>query len=168
MTADEGDLAPDRPLVSTPHGRALPVHRNVMVLVLIGAGGTVGTGLRAVIEEAFAAGPGEWPRATFAANVSGALVLGFLLEFLIRTGPDSGWRRRVRLTLGTGVLGGYTTYSTFAVEVTRLSTNPPHLLGAAYAAATVVLGVLGAAAGYLLAARVTHRPRRARRNGVGP
>ncbi len=150
MTSNEGDVAPDLPLTRT---RARPAHRDPGLIALIVAGGAVGTTVRNLLENAFPTAPGHWPWATFGINVTGAFILGLLLEVLSRSGPDAGWRRRVRLTVGTGVLGGYTTYSTFAVEVAGLTTDAPHVLGAAYAVASVVLGVLGAAGGYLLAVR---------------
>lgn len=125
-------------------------------LLVILAGGTAGTAVRAAIEEAVPAVPGAWPWATFLVNLSGALVLGALLEILVRSGPDEGGRRLIRLGVGTGVLGGYTTYSTFAVEVTERTTAAAPLLGLSYAVATVVLGALAAAAGLRIAATLGH------------
>lgn len=141
---------------------ARPAVRRLGLLALIAGGGAAGTSVRAVLEAAAGTEPPAWPWATFAVNVSGALVLGFLLEVLARAGPDSGWRRRVRLAAGTGFLGGYTTYSTFAVEVVQLSQQAPHLARAAYAAASVALGPVAAAAGYLLGRRL-RTPRAIRR-----
>ncbi len=156
MTTNEGDVAPDQRLVRT---RVRPAHHDPVLLGLITLGGAVGTSTRAVIENAVPSSPGGWPWATFGINVTGAFVLGLLLEVLARTGPDRGWRRRVRLTVGTGFLGGYTTYSTFAVEATGLTKDAPHVLGILYAVASVVLGVLAAALGYLLATRLAGRRR---------
>ncbi len=132
-----------------------PAHRDPAVLALIAAGGAAGTAVRAVLERAVPAHPGQWPWTTFSINLTGAFILGLLLELLVRSGPDSGWRRRVRLSVGTGVLGGYTTYSTFAVEVGHLATGPLPLLGPMYAVTSVVLGVLAAAAGIASGARLT-------------
>lgn len=55
---------------------------------------------------------------TFAANVSGAFVLGATLETLTLLGPDGGWRRHARLFLGTGFCGAFTTYSALALRST--------------------------------------------------
>ena len=76
-----------------------------------------------------------------------------LLGLLARLGDDSGWRRRVRLGLGTGVLGGYTTYSTFAVEVVERQRDSLLLLSTGYALASLVCGVLAAAIGLRVTAR---------------
>ena len=118
-------------------------------------GGAFGTAVRAALESAFPAQPGAWPWTTFAINVSGSFLLGLLLETLSRRGPDAGLRRYLRLGVGTGVMGGYTTYSTFAVETVRLLGlgGAATFLGIGYALGSVVLGLLAASAGMWLAAR---------------
>ena len=90
----------------------------------------------------------------FVINVVGSFVLGLLLETLSRRGSDDGSRRLLRLALGTGVLGGFTTYSSLATDV---ASRLPHATGVAfaYAAASLVLGVLAAFAGVALASRFT-------------
>lgn len=118
-----------------------------MWLALILAGGTVGTAVRAWLEGAYAPPPGEWPWVTLGINLGGALLLGALLATLAATGEDAGWRRGVRLGLGTGLLGGFTTYSTFSVETMELLRSSL-IVGVAYALTTVAAGfvvALGAA-----------------------
>ena len=127
---------------------------------LVAAGGAVGTTARALLEHAFAPTPGAWPWTTFWINLAGSFVLGALLETLLRSGPDTGRRRAVRLGCGTGVLGGFTTYSTFVVEVERLADGGHVALGAAYGLGSVVLGVLAALGGIALAAAVRGRATR--------
>ena len=122
--------------------------------VVVIAGGALGTAIRAGIESAFPAQPAGWPWATFLINVSGAFLLGLLLETLSRRGPDVGGRRLLRLGLGTGVMGGYTTYSTFAVETVRLIGSGAVLAGIGYSLGSVVLGLVAALAGTLLASRL--------------
>ncbi|WP_454730244.1 fluoride efflux transporter FluC [Cellulosimicrobium protaetiae] len=138
------------------------VRRRTPLLALAGLvalGGAVGTTARALLEQAFAPVPGSWPWpwTTFWINLAGSFVLGALLETLLRSGPDAGWRRGVRLGCGTGVLGGFTTYSTFAVEVERLASGGHIALGAAYALGSVALGVAAAVGGITLAATVRRR-----------
>ena len=127
-------------------------HLRLVTLVLVG--GTLGTALRAWLEGAFAP-PTGWPWATFGINLVGSFVLGLLLERLVRGGPDDGWRRSVRLGCGTGILGGFTTYSTFVLEVERLASDGETAVAVAYPLVSVVLGVALAVAGMTVATRLT-------------
>lgn len=88
-------------------------------VALVMAGGGAGALARFGVEHAVPAPPG-WPLATLVVNLSGAWALGALLEALHRSGPDTGTRRTVRLLVGTGFLGAFTTYSALALDVTRL------------------------------------------------
>ena len=132
-----------------------PTHASAGLLALVLAGGTAGTLLRYGLSTLLA-GHGTLP--TLLVNVSGALLLGALLELLARLGPDEGRRRAVRLGLGSGLLGAFTTYSALATEVVldlrdgRLGTALAYGLGSASA------GLVAAAAGIALAARLL-RPR---------
>lgn len=138
----------------------IPVRPAWLGVILIG--GTVGTAIRAWLEAAHPFVPGEWPWTTFWINISGALVLGVLLEVLAELGPDRGWRRGLRLGVGTGVLGGYTTYSTFAVETLQVLRSGAWLVALGYALGSVVLGLVAAFAGARLVRRLMRRYRRAR------
>lgn len=116
-------------------------------------GGTVGTGLRAlltapVVLEGFSPAWAVW-----AINVSGAFALGVLLSALGRLSSSARTRRRFRLFLGTGVLGGYTTYSAFAVETMQLLGQGRFGAAATYAAASLVGGLGAAGLGVLVASR---------------
>lgn len=131
--------------------RAWPRER-LALLGLVFVGGALGTAVRAFLSEHIAAGPEGWPWVTFGINVTGALMLGLLLGVLARLGDNSGRRRHARLGVGTGVLGGFTTYSTFAVEVVERQQDSL-AIGLGYAAASCLLGVLAAVVGLRLAAR---------------
>ena len=122
-------------------------------MALVAAGGALGTAVRAALT-ALPAADGRWPWATATVNLTGAFLLGLLLEGLARTGPDDGRRRDARLLLGTGVLGGYTTYSTLALDTVELA--GAGVLGGAvlYAAGSVLLGLAAAAAGIATGARL--------------
>lgn len=87
------------------------------------------------------------PLPTFVVNVTGAFLLGALLVALARRGPDTGWRRAVRLFAGTGLLGGFTTYSAFALDTDGLIAAADPGGAMLYAFATVVLGAVATAAG---------------------
>lgn len=119
---------------------------------LVALGGTVGTAARYLITEAFP----SWhsvPVATLGVNVVGAFALGVLLEALSRRGSDAGLRRAIRLLIGTGFLGGFTTYSSLAVDTDALLRGGQATLALAYAVGTVVLGAGAAVAGILVASR---------------
>lgn len=99
-------------------------------------------------------GVGEWLNpghdialGTLAVNVTGSFVLGALLATLALRGDDTGRRREARLLLGTGFLGGYTTYSALAVETDALLRDGRVALGATYAIGSVVLGLAAALLG---------------------
>ena len=119
---------------------------------LVAAGGTAGTATRWAVARLADGTAGTWPWPTFGVNVVGSFALGALLALLGR-GRDEGWRRAVRLGAGTGVLGGFTTYSTFAVETDTLVRDGHLLLGGACAVVSVVAGVGAAALGTLVAGR---------------
>jgi CrcB protein len=131
--------------------------RFVGLALLVAVGATVGTLVRASIELVFPHAPGEWPWATFAINILGSLALGALIEALALRGPDTGRRRMLRLGVGTGVVGGFTTYSTFVVEIDRLATAGAVSMALVYTLASVVLGVVAAAIGAGVAASVFGR-----------
>ncbi len=127
-------------------------------LGVVFAGGMLGVGARFAIETAWPAHLGGWPWATFVINVTGSFALGFLYAFLGRRGPNVGARRLVRLGLGTGVIGGYTTYSTFAVETARLVEGGAAGIGIGYAVLSVVLGVAAAGLGAWIVPRRRGKP----------
>lgn len=118
---------------------------------LVAIGGGLGTAARALAEAAVPATPGAVPWTTFGINVAGSFVLGALLELLLRRGRDEGRRRTIRLLCGTGILGGFTTYSTFVAQTALLLSGGAAFMAAAYALMSVALGVGAAAVGILLA-----------------
>ena len=129
-------------------------------LALIFLGAALGTTARSLLEGASPAGPGAFPWTTLWINVCGSLLLGMLLEAIAESGRDAGWRRGLRLGVGTGVLGGFTTYSTFSVETVLLLRSGHWLLALGYALASVVTGVVAAMLGVRLVRWTTHGLRR--------
>jgi CrcB protein len=113
------------------------------------------------MEGAWPAGPGAFPWTTLWINIGGSLLLGMLLEAIAESGRDAGWRRGLRLGIGTGVMGGFTTYSTFSVETVLLLRSGHWLLATAYALASVVTGVGAAMLGVRLVRWTTRGMRRA-------
>ena len=118
------------------------------------AGGVIGVALRELLLLPFGAAPGAagasgadalaLPTATMVVNVVGSLALGVVVGWLGERRPTA------RGFLGTGVLGGFTTYSAFAVQAVAM---PSLALGVGLAAASVALGVAGAALGLLVGRR---------------
>ena len=125
-----------------------------MAYLLAALGGALGALARWAVAAALPSSPGDWPWATFAVNVTGCLLIGVLLAVLPARFPENPWLRPL---LGVGVLGGYTTYSTFAVEVVRMVEAGSAATAVAYVAASVLGGVAAVLAG-LLAARVVLHP----------
>ena len=103
------------------------------------------------------------PLSILGINVVGALALGFLLEALARSGPDLGRYRRARLLLGTGLLGGFTTFSTLAVASAELLNAGRPFAAAGYALGTVILGAVCTTGGIALAGRLHARAEGSRR-----
>ena len=133
-----------------------PAHLSASNLAIVVAGGTVGTGLRYLINTLIPAWHGV-PVATVGINVVGAFLLGVLLETLNRRAPNHSWSRRARLGLGTGVLGGFTTYSALATDTTLLTVSHPGA-AAGYALATVIIGAAASILGIWVGRRGRSRP----------
>ncbi|GAB3398423.1 hypothetical protein GCM10027568_35510 [Humibacter soli] len=132
--------------------RRPPLHLRPGAIALVFVGGAVGTLARYVLALAFPP-IGGLPVATLLVNVVGAFLLGLLLGGIAKRGAESRRGRTLRLLIGTGVMGGFTTYSTFAVETAQLI-GGGGWLGAGYALGTLIIGLgaslLGIAAGAAL------------------
>lgn len=125
-------------------------------LGLVFAGGMVGTAARYLLSLVVPVW-GAVPVATFLTNMVGAFALGWLIEALTRRGPDEGRRRGLRLLVGTGVLGGFTTYSALAVDTGGLFMTAQPGWGALYALATVIVGAAASLAGIAVGAATSRR-----------
>ncbi len=113
-------------------------------------GGGVGSALRYGIGRiALAiAGPG-FPLGTLVVNVLGCTLMGVLAEWL--AWRDTGIDASMKLFLTTGLLGGFTTFSAFALDAVALWQRGETLTAAAYASASVLLSIAGFLAGMALA-----------------
>jgi CrcB protein len=121
--------------------------------LLAALGGALGALARWAVTTALPHTPGAWPWATLVVNLTGCLAIGALLAVLLARFPSSPW---LRPFLAVGVLGGYTTYSTFAVDVVQLARSDRGLLAVAYVLASVLGGLLAVILG-LLAGRAVVR-----------
>ncbi|HMT51247.1 CrcB family protein [Dietzia sp. UBA5065] len=119
-------------------------------LLLVATGGAAGSASRAAVVLAL---PGSSAAATLLVNVVGAFLFGALAEWAAGGGDPGVERRRraVRLLLGTGFCGGFTTYSAVAVHGAELVQGSAPVTAAAYALLTLVAGALATVAGVAVA-----------------
>ena len=122
-----------------------------MAYLLAALGGALGALGRWALAEALPSSPTGWPWATLLVNLSGCFLIGALLAVLAGRSPEPSWARPL---LGVGVLGGYTTYSAFAVEVVRLVEDGSFAVAAAY----LLVSVVGGVAAVVLGTSVVRRP----------
>ncbi len=143
VDSDAGTLG-----VRRPHR---PLHLHPGFILLVALGGVPGALARYWLGTALPA-PGGWPLPTLVTNLAGALALGVLLEALTRRGPDWGALRIARLLIGTGFMGAFTTYSTFALDAVKLLDAGRALPALGYLSATVLGGAAASWAGIWAAA----------------
>ncbi len=116
-------------------------------LLLVMIGGGVGAGLRYLVGAWMVANiESNLPFGTWAVNVLGGLLMGLLTGWLIRIGGDEP----LRLLLGVGLLGGFTTFSAFSLEVFAMLTRGDVVLAAAYAVSSVAGSLVALFAGAML------------------
>lgn len=158
----DSDVDPFRPSSRRKRDSGLPAHHHPGLIVLVFIGGSFGAVSRYGLSH-FLGSPDGFPIATLAENVGGAFLLGVLLEALSRRGPDHGRRRQLRLLLGTGFLGGFTTYSSFAVDTVHLLGDGETFRAIIYLALTILLGATASFAG-IWSAATQHHDRQDRRD----
>jgi CrcB protein len=142
---------PDLDVDEDPSGEPLAVHLTPFFIGLVAVGGAFGSLARYGVERLVGTSNGL-SVGTLTVNLVGAFALGVLLEWLALRGSDAAHRRAVRLLVGTGFLGGFTTYSALAVETDGLLRDGRIGLALAYALTTVVVG-LGASVAGIVSAR---------------
>ncbi|MCG5472100.1 CrcB family protein [Micromonospora sp. LAH09] len=114
--------------------------RPATILLAIAAGGVLGALARAGLQHAAPHPPTGFPWATFTINTSGCLLIGVLMAVL---GHLGGGHPLARPFLGVGVLGGFTTFSAYAVDIQQALVAGAPGTALAYLAATL-LGALAA------------------------
>lgn len=139
-------------MIVPPPDADRPVHLRPSMVAVVAIGGVAGTAAREALSLLIRP-VGGLPIAILVINVTGAFILGLLLEALLAGGPDRGARRLVRLAAGSGFCGGFTTYSTLAVGTAELLRAGTPGLGIAYAAGSVLLGAIAAWVGVLIGSR---------------
>jgi len=124
------------------------------VLAVIALGGILGATARFELAQALPASPGRFPWATFWTNMSGSLALGFLLVLLLERGRP---HRLLRPFLATGILGAFTTMSTYLVETAVLIKDGHTTVGVTYGLSSLIIGVLLAFTGMVGARQIAPR-----------
>jgi len=144
------DVTPqDVPLLPSRLGRLLLDRRRV--LAVIACGGAVGAVARWAVARALPHDASQFPWSTFLVNVVGCLAIGVVLVLVVER-----WSHRplARPFLATGVLGGFTTFSTYAVDARGLLASGETALALVYLLGSVVVGLLAVVVGMRLTERV--------------
>jgi len=122
-------------------------------LLLVGLGGGLGAILRYLLSLGLGRLPAaSWPWPTFTANLAGGLAMGMLAGWLSLRGAGEG--ERLRLLLGVGVLGGFTTFSAFSLETLMMVERRAWGQAALYASLSVALSTLAVFLGLFLVRRL--------------
>jgi CrcB protein len=128
-----------------------PPRIHTTVVGAVALGGSLGALARWALAEAVPHDDGRFPWATFVANVVGCLLIGVLMVLVVERWPE---RRLLRPFVGTGILGGFTTFSTYAVDTRTLVAADHAGLAAAYLLGTLVVGLLAVVVGLRLTEQV--------------
>jgi fluoride exporter len=145
-----------------PSVRAL-IRGNAHLLPVISLGGALGSLARWGVAEAMPHRADQFPWPTWLVNVTGAFALGVLMALVVGLWPH---RRYLRPFLGVGVLGGFTTFSTWMLDTRTALTASPAIAGL-YVASTLVVGLLAVLTGLTLGREVVER-RTGRHGSHGP
>ena len=141
------------------HGDVLPVDPDLPprprvepdVLAVIAVGGMLGASARYGVARWLPPASGHLPWATFWTNVSGSFALGLVLVVIVRR---LGASRYVRPFVATGVLGAFTTMSTYEVETALLLKDGHRATAVLYALGSIVGGLVSVGLGIALGRRV--------------
>ncbi|MCB1438902.1 MAG: fluoride efflux transporter CrcB [Nitratireductor sp.] len=119
-------------------------------LLYVALGGAVGASLRHLSGLALLrlAGPG-FPVGTLFVNIVGSLVMGLFIGWLARR--SGGSSTELRLFVTTGLLGGFTTFSAFSLDVANLWEKGQGTLAASYVLASVFFSIMAVFAGLAIA-----------------
>ena len=128
--------------------RAGIIRSRADVLAVIAVGGALGSLGRWGVGQALPARPDGFPWATFTENCTGALALGVLMVFVLDVWSP---HRYLRPFLGVGVLGGYTTFSTYMLDARDLLAAGHEVIALTYVAGTLLAGLVAVWVGIVAA-----------------
>lgn len=118
--------------------------------LIVFAGGGVGAVIRHFVNQLVTRLAGlDFPLGVMLINISGSFIMGLAAAFFAFK-ADASWSQPVRLFITTGILGGYTTFSAFSLDVALLWERGEPLQALLYVLGSVVLSVLGLFAGLTL------------------
>ncbi len=139
---------PDEQVTDARPGPARRRRADPSVLLVIAVGGGLGTLARYGVSRVLPVAKDTFPWATFVTNLAGAFVIGVFLTLLLERFPPS---RFARPFFAIGFLGGFTTFSTMAVETVTLCKDGYPVLGIGYLLASVFAGLTCCYLGIVLA-----------------
>jgi len=114
-------------------------------------GGAIGAGARHLVGQAMLARLGPaFPWGTLSINIVGSLLMGLLVGWLVRSGGGDA----ARLFVGVGILGGFTTFSSFSMEYWMLFERGQNAQAAAYVLASVVGAIAACGLGLFIVRQV--------------
>ncbi|WP_246281515.1 fluoride efflux transporter CrcB [Fodinicola acaciae] len=157
MSSEVGDVDVNRPVdpdidVRVDSQRGELVRSHGAVLLAISLGGGVGAVARHAVSQLLPTTPGQVPWGTLTINVVGCLLIGVLMVLITEVWSA---HRLLRPFLGVGVLGGFTTFSTYAVEIRALLQPDTVGIAFAYLAGTLIGALLAVIAGVWVTRAVT-------------
>lgn len=118
------------------------------LLILAMTGGAIGSGTRYLVNIAYARAVGTaYPWSTLTVNIVGCLLMGLVTELVLRR---FGGSAEARVFMATGILGGFTTFSAFALDFVALMRGNETLAALGYVVISVVISILAVYAGLAL------------------
>lgn len=169
--AGTGSLPVDSDVPATEAAASARIHQRRLaflrsrwdILTVIAAGGALGSLGRWGVSTLVVPEPGRLPWSTFAENVSGGLALGVLMILVLDVWPS---QRLIRPFLGVGLLGGYTTFSTYMLDTRTLLAEGHAVTAMTYLFGSLATGTVAVWLGITLTRLAVDliRRRRAHRN----